>query len=169
MPHYKAREYALLHLKQIKEVTIRLYNLTVKYDWKFIWLNFQPFSHDNVYRAFIKFPKEPNAHERIFISKTIQSFDIPISVDLGYPGQVCHDRIENQHVGSEITAPPIPLESKEKWFWDNLMSLNATADESGVRITFNDPAPNVTQYLKVISPVCYSVYKNLEYETKEVM
>ncbi len=51
MPHLKARQYALLHLKQMKEVTIHLYNLTVKYDWKFVWLNFQPFSHDNVYRA----------------------------------------------------------------------------------------------------------------------
>ena len=170
MPHYKAREYALVHLKQMQEVTIHLYNLTVKHDWKFVWLNFQPFSHDNVYHAFIKFPKEPNAHERIFISKTIQRFDIPISVDLGYPGQVCHDRIKNQHVNSEITEPPIPLEPKEGWFWDNFISLKATVGEDiKVKITLEDPAPNVTKYLQIVSPVCYSVYQNLKHETKEVM
>ena len=169
MPYLKSRQYALLHLKQMKEVAQKLYDITTEHDWKFVWLNFQPFSHDPTYRALIKFPKEPSSYERNLVQTVIRSFDIPISIDAGYPGQTYHDRIENQHVGSDITEPPVPLESKEKWFWDNLMSLNATADESGVRITFNDPAPNVTQYLKVISPVCYSVYKNLEYKTKEVI
>lgn len=169
MPYLKSRQYALLHLKQMKEVAQKLYDLANEHNWKFIWLNFQPFSHDPTYRALIKFPKEPSSYERSLVQTVIRSFDIPISIDAGYPGQICHDRIENQLVGSEITELPVPLTSKEKWFWDNLMSLNATADESGIRITFNDPAPNVTQYLKVLSPVCYSVYKNLEYETKEVI
>lgn len=169
MPYLKSRQYALLHLKQMKEVAQKLYDLANEHNWKFVWLNFQPFSHDPTYRALIKFPKEPSSYERSLVQTVIRSFDIPISIDTGYPGQTYHDRIENQHVGSDITEPPVPLKSKEKWFWDNLMSLNATADESGVRITFNDPAPNVTQYLKVISPVCYSMYKNLEYETKEVI
>lgn len=169
MLDYKAHQYARLHLKQMKEVAIHLYNLTVKYDWKFVWLNFQPFSHDNVYRAFIKFPKEPTAHERIFISKTIQRFEIPISVDLGYPGQTHHDRIENQHVGSEITEPPITLNPREKWFWDNFVSLKATVGEDiKVKITLEDPAPSVTEYLQIISPICYSVYQHLVHETKEV-
>lgn len=169
MPYLKSRQYALLHLKQMKEVAQKLYDLTSEYNWKFVWLNFQPFSHDPTYRAFIKFSKEPSSYDRSLVQTAIRSFDIPISIDAGYPGQTYHDRMENQHVGSEITEPPIHLEPKEGWFWDNLMSLNATVNESGVRIIFNDPAPNVTQYLKVLSPVCYSVYKNLEYETKEVM
>ena len=169
MPYLKSRQYALLHLKQMKEVAQKLYDLANEHNWKFIWLNFQPFSHDPTYRALIKFPKEPSSYDRSLVQTVIHTFDIPISIDAGYPGQTYHDRIENQHIGSDITEPPIPLEPKEKWFWDNLVSLNATADESDVRITVNDPAPNVTQYLKVLSPVCYSVYKNLEYETKEVM
>lgn len=169
MPYLKSRQYALLHLKQIKEVAQKLYDLATQHDWKFVWLNFQPFSHDPTYRALIKFPKKPSSYDRSLVQTVIRSFNIPISIDAGYHGQICHDRIENQYIGSDITEPPIPLETKEGWFWDNLVSLNATADESGVRITFNDPAPNVTQYLKILSPVCYSVYKNLEYETKEVM
>ena len=115
----------------------------------------------------IKFPKEPNSYERSLVQTVIRSFEFPIAIDAGYPGQVCHDRIENQHVDSDITEPPIPLEPKEGWFWDNFISLTATADESGVRITLNDPAPNVTQYLQDLSPVCYSVYKNLKHETKK--
>ena len=100
----------------------------------------------------------------------IRTFDIPISIDAGYPGQTYHNRIENQHVGSEITEPPIALNPREKWFWDNFVSLKATVGENTkVKITLEDPAPSVTEYLQIISPVYYSVYQNLKHETKEVM
>lgn len=50
------------------------------------------------------------------------------------------------------------------------MSLKATVGENTkVKITLEDPAPSVTEYLQIISPVCYSVYQNLKHETKEVM
>lgn len=170
MPYLKSRQYALLHLKQMKEVAQKLYNLANKHDWEFVWLNFQPFSHDPTYRALIKFPKEPSSYERSLVQTVIRTFDIPISIDAGYPGQTYHNRIENQHVGSEITEPPIALNPREKWFWDNFVSLKATVGENTkVKITLEDPAPNVTKYLQIISPVCYSVYQNLKHETKEVM
>lgn len=170
MPHLKSRQYALLHLKQMKEVAQKLYDLANKHDWEFVWLNFQPFSHDPTYRALIKFPKEPSSYERSLVQTMIRTFDIPISIDAGYPGQTYHDRIENQHVGSEITEPPITMEPKEKWIYDNFVSLKATVGEDiKVKITLEDPAPDITQYLKVLSPVCYSVYQNLKHETKEVI
>ena len=170
MPYLKSRQYALLHLKQMKEITQALYDLTTEQNWKFVWLNFQPFSQDPAYRALIKFPKEPSSYDRSLVQTVIRTFDIPISIDAGYPGQTYHNRIENQHVGSEITEPPIALNPREKWFWDNFVSLKATVGENTkVKITLEDPAPSVTEYLQIISPVCYSVYQNLKHETKEVM